>query len=208
MQTLPPSSVLIKKITPYTLLFFITACMGGCQRKSQHKQWDNATIDATLATNAAYRQLDKEREVFSMTERQDTSWKRTSGVAYFTKGHVNLSDSTSARFNNCRAYFVKDSTLSINIGIGNGFGGYGFVIHYKDRKFYTEPYYATDLVIPDQPEPVYELIYQRLTVDKPAYQVGDSLYGEIDFKMVEIDQDNNKIGHSGKGYFRTKIKEL
>ena len=52
------------------------------------------------------------------------------------------------------------------------------------------------------------MIYQKLTLDKPVYKIGDNLYGKIDFKVLEIDQDRNKINHSGDGYFRTIVKEL
>ena len=93
-------------------------------------QWDPATIDPAITENVAYRQLDKERELFSVAEDEDTSMKRTSGVFYITNGHVNLSDSNSARLNNCRAYFRHGDTLCINIGIGDGFGGWGFIINY------------------------------------------------------------------------------
>ncbi|OQP62873.1 hypothetical protein A3860_26545 [Niastella vici] len=131
--------------------------MNSCQGKIPRKQWAFASVNPTIANNAIYSQLDKENEVFSIYEDRDSSKKRTSGVAYFTKGHVNLSDSNAARFNNCRSYFYHDILL-INIGIGNGVGGYGFTIHYKDRKFYTEPYYITDIVIPDKPEPNFEVV--------------------------------------------------
>lgn len=200
--------ITLRKVISFALLFFIVAYGSGCQSKMQSSQWENANIDPTIAKNAAFEQLDIESEVFSFGENLDTSRKRTSGVAYFTEGHVNLTDSSSTRLNNCRAYFLKSDILNINIGIGSGFGGWGFIIHYKDRKFYTEPYYSTDVVIPDEPEPDFEVVYQKLTLDKPAYKLGDSLYGKIDFKAIETNQEGNKFNHSGKGYFRTIVREL
>jgi hypothetical protein len=50
------------------------------------------------------------------------------------------------------------------------------------------------------------VVYQRLTLDRPLYKRGDSVYGRIDFKSIEIDQNKNKREHSGKGYFRAKVK--
>jgi len=178
-------------------------CVCGCHKR-QHAQWDIAGIDTTIAENVAYRQLDREKEIFSVAEDPDTSIKRSSGVAYFTKGHINLTDSNSARLNNCRAYFFRHDTLTINIGVGDGFGGWGFLISFKNKRFSTEPYFVTDIGIPDNP--VYDIVYQSLVLDKPQYKAGDSLYGKIDFKCFEANGFRRRIEHSGKGYFRTKIK--
>ena len=197
-----------RQIISFLLLLFIVVCASSCKSKSQHKQWDNASIDPTITQSTSFKLLNQESEVFSGLEKEDTLAKRTSGVLYFTNGHINLSDSNSARLNNCRAYFFHGETLSINIGIGNGFGGWGFIINYRDKKFYAEPYYSTDVIIVGEPEPVYEILYQKLTLDKPSYKVGDSLFGKIDFKTIEIDQDKTKIEHSGKGYFRSKVSVL
>ena len=89
--------------------------------------------------------------------------------------------------------------------IGNGFGGWGFIVNYRDKKFYAEPYYSTDVIIPDEPKPVFNLVYQNLTLDKPVYNVGDSLYGKVSFKSIETDHDGSKIDHSGEGYFRAVV---
>jgi len=186
--------------------FFIMAF--SCNYKKQDKKWDVANINANIGKNSIYRKLDNQDEIFSVFENPDSLKKRTSGVSYFTKGHVNLLDSNSASQNNCRASYLHNNTLSINIGIGNGFTAWGFIIHYKDKKFYTEPYYSTDLVIPNEPEPIFKVIFQKLTLDKTVYKIGDSLYGMIDFKSIEIEPDGNKIKHSGNGYFRTTVKEL
>lgn len=196
------------KTITYSLLLFVMVFISSCHDASRHRQWDNVTVDPTIVGNNAYKQLDKEKEVFSVLENHDTLAKRSSGVLYFTKGHVNLSDSNSARLNNCRAYFFHGDTLSINIGIGNGFGGWGFIINYRDKKFYAEPYYSTDVVIPDEPEPVFNFVYQKLTLDKPVYKEGDSLYGKVRFKSIETDRDGSKIDHSGDGYFRAVVTKL
>ena len=193
------------KIIIYSSLLFVLALLGSCHNTIQHRQWNSAVIDPTIPINGVYKRLDKEKEVFSVFEKQDSTAKRSSGVLYFTKGHVNLLDSSSARLNNCRTYFLNDDMLSINIGIGNGFGGWGFIVNYRDKKFYAEPYYSTDVIIPDEPKPVFNLVYQNLTLDKPVYNVGDSLYGKVSFKSIETDHDGSKIDHSGEGYFRAVV---
>jgi hypothetical protein len=109
--------------------------------------------------------------------------------------------------NNCRAIFIHSDTLSINIGISNGFSGWGFTIFYKDKKYYTEPYYFTDAEIPGF-ESTYKIVYQKLALDKANYKVGDSLYGKIDFKSIETTKDKKRFEHFGKGYFRAKVWRL
>lgn len=201
------STITFRNMLTYAMLLCVMAGVRSCQSKHHDKRWDNAIIDAAISNNAVYQQLDQEREVSSVLDIQDTSAKRTSGVAYFTKGHVNLTDSSSARLNNCRAYFFNRKILTIDIGIGDGFGGWGFFINYKNGMFYTEPYYSTDVDDPADPEPVFNVLYQKLSLNKTTYEPGDSLYGKIEFKSTEIDQDGKEISHSGNGYFRTVIEE-
>ena len=196
-----------RKATSVFWLFFMAAYVSGCQSKVQTVTWENTNINPAIVKNYVYEQMERENEIFSFGENQDFSMKRESSVAYFTEGHMNHSGSSFARLNNCRAYYLKNGILNINIGIGDGFSNRGFMIHYNGKQFYTEPYHSTDVVIPDGPEPVYEIVYQKLTLDKPVYQVGDSLYGNIDFKAIEIDHKGSKFSHDGKGYFRTIVKE-
>jgi hypothetical protein len=119
-----------------------------------------------------------------------------------------IQDDKYSKLNNCRAYFFHSDALSINIGIGSGFGGTGFIIKCKSHKFYTEPYYFTDMIIEGEAESTYKIVYQKLNLDKPYYILEDSLYGKIDFKSIETDKDGNRIEHFGKGNFRTKIRKI
>jgi hypothetical protein len=140
-----------------------------------------------------------------MLEEQDSLMKRTSDVEYF--GREKLYKEYS-KLNNCRAFFFKSDTLSINIGISSSHAGDGFIIKYKDKKFYTKPYYWDDVIMPGEVEPTYKIVYQKLTLDKINYKEGDSLYGKIEFKSIETDEYLKKTEHFGKGSFRTKIKKL
>ena len=133
--------------------------------------------------------------------------RRTSAVAYFSGHKLNVQDDKYAKYNNCRAYFFHSDTLSINIGIGTGFGGHGFIINCKGKKFYTEPYFWTDAIDPGAVEPTYKIVYQKLILDKANYSLGDSLYGHIDFKSIEVDEQHDTTDHFDKGYFRTKVAE-
>jgi len=131
--------------------------------------------------------------------------KRSSDVSYFIGEKIDLKDNKFANFNNCRAYFFHSDTLSIDIGIGNGFGGHGFVLYYKDNKFITKPYHFTDVVMQGEVDPTYRIVYQKLSLDKSNYNVDDSLYGRIEFKSIETGNDNKNIEHFAIGNFRAKV---
>ena len=189
------------------ILFYISAslCLTNCTHKKYNTQWSAAEIKADIIYNPVYKELVLQPELYSVFELEDSSSKRTSDVAYFRDYKVNQNGKYS-KINNCRAYILLSGTLSIDIGIGKGFGGQGFIVKYKNRRFNTEPYYFTDLIIEGEVKPTYEIVYQKLILDKPSYTMGDSLYGYIEFKSIETDNQKHTSEHFGKGYFRSIIK--
>lgn len=188
------------------LLIFISIFTASCISKKEIPVWNNATFDATISKAPIYMELDKQKEFYSAYEEQDSLLKRTSDVKYASGNTMNVKDIHTLKINNCRAYYHQTDTLLIDIGLKTGLGGTGFIIRYKDKKFYTKPYYYTDVIIPGEQAPNYKIAYQKLTLDKPVYKTGDSLYGYISFKSIKTDKNNNKTEHWGKGYFRTRIK--
>ena len=119
-----------------------------------------------------------------------------------------MNNTEFSKFNNCRAYFHHADTLSIKIGIGDGFGGFGFIINYKDKKFHTQAYLSTDMIIEGEIEPTHKIVYQELTLDRPNYQIGDSLFGKVEFKSIETSNKGKTTEHFGKGSFRTKVTKF
>jgi len=91
-----------------------------CNNRTQQDRWNEALIDAKLSENMIYLQLDRQPEIFSFGEKQDSLAKRTSDAAYLKGEKINLADSSSSKYNNCRASLVRD-TLLISIGIADGF---------------------------------------------------------------------------------------
>ena len=182
--------------------------MSYCSNTKNTNQWDEVSIDADLSKNSVYKQLDEEKEIFSLYEKQDSLAKRTSGVSYFSGRSIDLDDTRYTKYNNCRAYYFKTDTLLINIGFGTGFGGSGFIIHYKDKKYYTQAYNFTDVIIKGEVKPTHKIVYQKLILDKTDYAVGDSLFGKIEFKSIETDNEGEGTEHFGKGNFRTKVSNL
>jgi len=177
------------------------------EKKNDKPVWNLATFDPKISKAAIYAQLDKQEELYSAFEIPETLTKKTSDVEYSAGKKRNVGKFNNLKVNNCHAYFYQSDTLFINIGIGNGFSSQGFLIKFKHKKFYTEPYYFTDLIIPDEPEPKFKIVYQKLILNKPTYNTGDSLYGYIDFKSIEIIKGSKTKEHWGKGYFRARVTE-
>jgi hypothetical protein len=196
-----------KNITNLLLVLLLILVLSNCQNKKQSNDWDYDKIDSNIKKDVSYKRLDTQSEILSFFEKGDSTRKRTSGVSYFSAENINLKDTTYSTYYNCRAYFDKSDTLSINIGIQSGFGGYGFIIRYKHNKFNTKAYLWSDGDIGQKNKPIHKLVYQKLILDKISYTIGDSLFGEIDFKSFETDKEGRITQHYGKGNFRTKVLE-
>ncbi|WP_221389937.1 hypothetical protein [Dyadobacter sp. NIV53] len=196
-----------KTISVFFLLEMIWS-LSNCSDIKNAYQWEDVTIDADLSKDLIYKQLDKEKEIFSMFEEQDSLTRRTSDVSYFSGKKIDLSHTRYAKYNNCRAYYYNPDTLSINIGFGDGYSGRGFIIDYIDKKFHTQAYHSTDVIIVGEVKPTHKIVYQKLTLDKADYAVGDSLFGKVEFKSMEQGGEGEKTEHFGKGSFRTKISKF
>lgn len=178
-----------------------------CMDKKDVHQWKPVRIEPKISEDPVYALLDEQGEVFSAFEKEDSLMKKTSDVAYFNS-RLNMPDSNAAKVNNCKAYFFHSEILTISIGVSNGFSAHGFIINFKDSLFYVEPFYSTDAIVEDEKDPSYKIVYQKLTLDKSHYQLGDSVYGKIEFEAIETGADNRSFKHSGKGNFRAKVGEM
>lgn len=173
----------------------------------QHKkQWDEIKIVPEITRNPVYQRLDGFSEIYNGLEQLDSS-KRTSNVQYSSGHPINLKKDEFSNVNNCRASFFKSDTLLIRIGLSSSYSSKGFMIRCKAGKFYVEPYTWSDAIIEGEPESTYKIVYQKLSLDKPSFSVGDSLHGYIDFKSIETTPEGTVIDHIGKGFFRAKVKK-
>src|SRR3982751_3950879 len=82
---------------------FVLIILFSCNNNNQNDRWQEVLIDAGIKQNNIYQELDKQSEIFSAFEINDSLMKRTSDVAYITGGKINSSDSFYAKYNNCRA---------------------------------------------------------------------------------------------------------
>ena len=156
---------IVTKIHTNILVFILVLILFSfCKQKDAEIQntqkWEEFNIDNKISEKEIFKKLDKEKEIFSALER-DTLMRKTTDLAYINNRNPSYDMTKYSKMNNCRAYFWKKDTLSIKIGIGNGFGGSGFIILIKNNKFYTEPYLSTDVIIEGEKESVYKIIWQE-----------------------------------------------
>lgn len=196
----------MKIFNKHTVLFFLFILIFSCQKTTKIVKWDQVTIDSKISENKIYKDLNKEKEVFFFPEDRNSTLKKSSDVSFYAGKEINLNNDY-ARHNVCKAYFLLD-TLIIRIGVETHFGGVGFKINFKNKKFHTKTYKTSDVINKEENKPTYTIAYQKLTLNKVNYKIGDSLFGNIEFRSVEIDQDNNQIQYFGKGYFRAKIQKF
>ncbi|MGN7989638.1 hypothetical protein ACTJKC_19995 [Pedobacter sp. 22226] len=198
----------MKKIYLALIYSFIALMATSCSSTDNTKQWNNAHLDPGLPKNLIYNEMNKKEEIYSFFEKHDGS-KRTSDVAYFRFGKHEKQDAVFAKLNNCRAYYYsKSDTLSIRIGISDGFAGQGLNIKYRNKKFSAEAYQFTDFIIEGETKPIQKVINQKLILNKLNYSVGDSLFGRIEFKSIEINNQGDTVLNVGNGNFRTKVKRM
>ena len=207
------------KFCLHAILSFL---LGSCAvNKSKH--WDKATYSKEVNVIGLF-----ERKFHQPEPKEDTnpgfgidtfyhqSSIKTSDVRYFELGEIkNEHYLINNSKNNCRVYLPKSDTLEIRIGydfIGVG-SGRGFIIHYKNGKFYTVPYESHHIHSANEKQPIYKIRTQELILDKEKYNVGDSIFGQVYFQITEkkanlMYRDGRKLKneHYAYGCFRGIVK--
>jgi len=188
-------------------ILIVAVLLFGCKHQIRAKlQSGNIKIDTGIAQSPVYKMLDKQRDFRTIFHRgADTLRFKTSNVSYRTNRYRSIDDTAYARLNNCGSYLINE-TLKINIGISSGFVADGFTINCHNRLFTILPYHETDAItVGEEEKPVtFQVINQSLTLSKYNYQINDSVYGKINFKIIETN-NGQKIHHIGYGYFRAKV---
>ncbi|MEO8886150.1 MAG: hypothetical protein ABI367_08815 [Mucilaginibacter sp.] len=157
-------------------------------------------VRPNMVSNSIYKKLDRETDPFDYFASDTTRKSKTTDLFYYNS-LTDFGDTTRSRINICTAY-IDSGLLRINIGYSYGFGGKGFNIICADDKYSVIPYQTTDQPSKEKTKPTYKIIKQKLILNKSRYMVGDSIFGYVDFKLIE----DQKITHIGKGYFRGKIE--
>jgi hypothetical protein len=84
--------------------------------------------------------------------------------------------------------------------------GHGLIIKYSNKKFNTKAYRHTDLFIIGETTPNQKLINHKLVLNKANYKIGDSLFGRIEFKSIEINNQGDTVLHISNGNFRGSVR--
>lgn len=137
---------------------------------------------------------------------QNAAGTDTCGTAFVNEYN---SDGISASSNYYRCHVALDSSsLCIDIGLNTLHGGDGYYITYtNDEKFHTEPYHWNHIIKDTVLDGRYKIIRQALTLDKKQYEIGDSLFGMINFYIVENDK-GVKREHRKEAIFKTKVERV
>jgi len=167
-----------------------------------------AKIDSNIKNEKIFRIMDLQKEIINGTEIYDSIPRKKSSTVLFyaDKKPKTAEELKLAGFNNCRAV-KRDGKIKISIGYSSGFSGGGYEIYYLYGRFNLEPYSFTDVVPDNNRQPQYRILKQNLTFDKRFYNVGDSIYGKIDFVIENNNFALKKILVYGNGYFRTKVEK-
>lgn len=189
----------MKKISLVLLFLGLLSC-----KKQKDQYWSEVDFDAKISSNPAFSKMDEEGFV---SLRDNPKIRKTSDVRYNEKD-LNRTDNLNMdnTFENfvCSANFNNSDTLSVDIGLHSWFSASGFVLSFFNRSFNAQPYSYTDVVLEKKTRPTYKILSQKLTLNKSKYMIGDSLYGSVEFSILET---NGKLQtrHAANGFFRTKI---
>lgn len=197
-------------------ILFVCILFVSCNRPNIEE--GEIIVQPDIVNNPVYKQLNKQKEPIDMTSYFDKKERpKTSDVSYRNNRNHDLIDTMSSKDYLCKAFYNND-TLIIRIGYNGMFGGDGFKIICKNSKFHILPYYFTDLIIEGKETITnYDINQHQLILNKNKYTLGDSIFGYINFNLVENEKttfkfdksatENQKITHVGKGYFRGKIEK-
>ncbi len=187
-------------------VFFFTNCKQN--KKQEGRQLSNVIVNNNIRYDSVFKKLNMLNEFIFPSDYRDIQNKRSCDILYYTGNLNDIRNNDNIRKYKCTAHFYKSDTLYIMIGYSDGFSSHGFIINYINKKFYTKIHSSNDMVSDNNDNlPIYNTIYQKLILDKYSYQVGDSIFGKVDFKIQEYDNDSRNE-YNGKGYFRAKIIKL
>ncbi|RZJ56683.1 MAG: hypothetical protein EOO45_28490 [Flavobacterium sp.] len=193
----------------YTKYIVIIALFAtACSIKQEQQQLDKApfVVEPVIKQNPVYKLLDQQKDFQEIPVPEGDSVILDARTSYVKYSRDDFNKDTSwHRTYNCRS-IIKNDTLMVRIGIGNLFTSTGFLMKCNNGQFNILPFYSTDVVVENPPQPKFKVIYQQLTLDKNSYALGDSLYGNVQFKIIEH-INGETITHLADGYFRSKVKK-
>ena len=167
-----------------------------------------AKIDSDIQNEKIFRIMDLQKEISNGTEIYDSIPRKKSSTVLFyaDKKPKTAKELKLAGFNNCRA-LKRNGKIRVSIGYSSGFSGGGYDIDYLYGRFKLEPYSFTDVMPDKSSQPQYKILKQDVTFDKRFYNVGDSIYGKIDFVIENNNFSPKKYLFMGMVILEQKLKK-
>ncbi|MPS64002.1 MAG: hypothetical protein DI622_04985 [Chryseobacterium sp.] len=174
--------------------------------KSQISDDTTIEIDKTIKKDTVFGYLSRNNQKFIIKEPYDQNKKRTVFIDYYKKEcNVCRDFNELYEYYQAKAIFDKDNSLNIKISVEEGLSGSGFFIKCKNKKFKVLLH-----TFDDQSGTKFSncrILHQNLVLNKANFVVGDSIYGKINFEILENSEFRGEIKHKFQGYFVTKISE-
>lgn len=167
------------------------------------------------------------KDTFSFAKKWDYSWEvfKDDSTGEFTKNSseplvpgdtAHLYYTANCLTNVQGAYdirycFAKQRKGILTLTFADGLPAYGssFYLHISGDSFYFEPQITYPLRISGE-KISYRVTKQKLTLNKPAYKIGETIMGYVDAEFIETVSVPNKGTKKHtfylKGYFRTPLK--
>jgi len=200
-----------------TVLRFFSVCLLFIACGKPGIKEDEISVQPDIVNNPIYTKLDKQGEPVDEIGWDTSKLKSRTTDLFYDNDNKPFVDTTNARKNRCWAY-IDSGILKINIGYSYGFGATGFDIICTNNNYNIVPYQTTDQPGKAKNNPTYQIIKQKLILNKSRYMVGDSIFGYVNFQLIENKNTRyndgkvdsiiyQKITHIGKGYFRGKVEK-
>jgi len=166
----------------------------------------NITCDRTIKKDTVFGYLNRNNQKSIIKEPYNLNKKRTVFIDYYKKECKDCRDFKELyEYYQARTIIDKYDSLSIQISLDGGLSGSGFFIKYKNNKFKISLFTYNDQ--PGTNFSNYRVLNENLVLDKANFVIGDSIYGKVNFEILENSKMREEVRHKFHGYFVTKINK-
>lgn len=171
--------------------------------------------DSLIKNDSVFQKLDSIVEIKMPHAKAEDNQKRSLELYHYSTTNNQIADQFHiqgltkdiGKISIARAYLNRSGKLIVKIGFTTGFEEEGFKLCLFQGKFYTIPYYSDDIISEEDKESLNYPFFQKLTLNKSTYMLGDSIYGRIAFRSIFYNKYQEASKHDVSGYFRAKIEK-
>ena len=200
-----------------TLLFSIVLfTFFSCQNDNSEKGWKEIEVYDKLSKNPVFVKMKQMPEIIDLYYKNDFLLTRSAKVTYLRSRDKDFLEEYVDTVFNANVIIPHRDSLMVRISFSDGWAGNGVLLHIKRNQFNTNVFEFSDTQVVDEfgnviePKLTTKIYNQKLILDKHAYEVGDSIYGKINFNLmqvVDLQGIKDAFYYKGAGYFRAKIKK-